>query len=204
MDTRRTADRNALTALLRSFDLGIDARKAVTDAQIRAIAAWRTRSTDDTADATIRDEARQLATSVLDLGRQLRTNRAGLSKHVEELAPGLLEVFGLGPVTAAAILAAYSHKGRVHSEAAFAALAGAAPIPASSGNTVRYRLNRHGDRQLNQALDVIAKIRSVHDAQTRDYIERRMAQGKSHREIRRCLKRYIARQMFRRLNSIMT
>lgn len=203
MDSRCTADRNALTALLRGFDLGVDVRGPVKDAQISAVAAWRSRSADDAAAATIRAEARRLASSVLELTRQLKDNRAALAEHVEELAPGLLDVYGLGQLTAATVLVVYSHKGRLRSEAAFAALAGAAPLQASSGNTVRHRLNHHGDRQLNQALDVIAKVRSVCDGTTGAYIERRLAEGKSRREIRRCLKRYIARQLFRHLNSIM-
>lgn len=135
IDSRRTGDRNMLTALLRSFDLGIDARKPLTDAQIRAIASWRARSGDETATGTVRGEARRMATSVLDLTRQMEDNYAALTRHVNELAPGLLDIHGVGPVSAAIVLTAYSHKGRVRSEAAFAALAGAAPLPASSGNT---------------------------------------------------------------------
>jgi transposase len=203
MDGRRTADRNILTALLRSFDLGIDARKPITNAQILTVSRWRQHLTQDDATATIRGEARRLAASVLELTRQLEDNNAALMKHVQELAPGLQDIHGVGPVTSAIVLTAYSHKGRVRSEAAFANLAGAAPLPASSGNTTRHRLNRHGDRQLNKALDVIARVRTSHDPETRAYVQRRTAEGKSRREIRRALKRYIARQLFRRLNHIM-
>ena len=78
-------------------------------------------------------------------------------------------------------------------------LAGTAPIPASSGQTVRYRLNRSGDRQLNRALHTVALIRLVHDPATRAYAARRRAQGKTDPEIRRCLKRFIARQLYRLL-----
>ena len=204
MDTQRTANRNALTAILRSFDLGIDARTPITDAQVRTITGWRSRSSDDGPTATIRDEVRRLATSVVHLTRQLRDNHAALTKHVDDLAPGLRDAHGVGPFTAAVILTAYSHKGRIRSEAAFANLAGVAPLPASSGNTIRHRLNRHGDRQLNRALDIIARVRSLNDPNTRAYIQRRTAEGKSRREIRRALKRYIARQLFRQLNTLMT
>ena len=110
---------------------------------------------------------------------------------------------GVGPVTAAILLTAYSHEGRVRSEAAFANLAGAAPLPASSGNTIRHRLNRRGDRQLNGALDVIARVRISCDSITRDYVTRRTAEGKTSREIRRSLKRYLARSLFRQLNTLM-
>ena len=76
-------------------------------------------------------------------------------------------------------------------------------MEASSGNTTRHRLNRHGDRQLNRALDVIARVRLSCDPSTRDYLARRLAEGKSKREIRRSLKRYIARQLFRHLSVVM-
>ena len=102
------------------------------------------------------------------------------------------------------MLTAWSHPGRVRSEAAFAALAGAAPIPASSGNTSRHRLNRHGDRQLNRAPDIVARARLSCDPDTQAYAQRRQAEGRTPREIRRILKRYIARQIFRELTNIHT
>jgi len=85
--------------------------------------------------------------------------------------------------------------------AAFAMLGGSAPIPASSGQTVRYRLNRGGDRQLNCALHTIALTRLQHDPATRAYGARRAAEGKTPREIKRCLKRYLARRLFRILEA---
>jgi transposase len=203
MDSRRTAERNALTALLRGFDLGIDARKPLTDAQVREVAGLRQRSADDAAMVTIRQEARRLATSVQALTTQLADNQAALAGHVDELAPGLRELRGVGAVTGAILVTAFSHQGRVRSEAAFAALAGASPLQASSGNTTRHRLNRHGDRQLNRALDVIARVRISCDPTTPDYLNRRLAEGKSKREIRRSLKRYIARLLFRQLSAVM-
>jgi len=78
------------------------------------------------------------------------------------------------------------------------------PIPASSGNTVRHRLNRGGDRKLNRALNVIAMVRMVHDLDTRAYVQRRRAGGKTDREIRRILKRYLARRIYRHLNAAST
>lgn len=100
---------------------------------------------------------------------------------------------------AGTILLAWSHPGRVRSEAAFAALAGTSPIPASSGNTIRYRLNRGGDRQLNRVLTTIVLVRMRHDQTTRNYLARRRAEGRTTKEIMRILKRYIARQVFRLL-----
>lgn len=114
----------------------------------------------------------------------------------------LLTLTGVGPIVAATVLAAWSHPGRCRNDAAFAMLAGAAPIPASSGQTVRHRLNRSGDRQLNRALHTITLSRLRYDPTTRAYAERRRAQGKTDREIKRCLKRYIARQLYRQLEAL--
>ena len=104
-------------------------------------------------------------------------------------------------MTAAVVYTAWSHLGRVRSEAAFAALAGVNPIPASSGNTVRRRLNRGGDRRLNSAIHMATVVRMVHDPVTRAYANRRRAEGKTDREIRRCIKRYLARRLYRHLNT---
>jgi transposase len=90
----------------------------------------------------------------------------------------------------------------VRSEAAFAKLAGVAPIEASSGTVVRHRLNRSGDRQLNRALHTVVLIRMRQDPITKAYVARRIAAGKSTREIKRCLKRYVARQLFRELEAV--
>ncbi|WFP17972.1 IS110 family transposase [Citricoccus muralis] len=109
------------------------------------------------------------------------------------MAPGLQETQGVGPVTGAILITAYSHHGRIRSEAAFAALGGIAPLPASTGNTTRHRLSRSGDRQLNRAIDVITRTRMSCDPTTRDYVLRRQSEGLSKREIRGCLKRYICR-----------
>jgi transposase len=119
--------------------------------------------------------------------------------HVRGLAPALLEEPGVGPIVAAQLLVAWSHRGRLRSEACFARLAGVAPLPASSGQTVRHRLSRGGDRQLNRALHTIVLHRRQHDPATRDYIARRVAEGKSRRDATRLLKRYVARRLYRLL-----
>lgn len=127
-----------------------------------------------------------------DLEREILT-------HVQTLAPQLLDEPGVGPIVAAQLIVAWSHQGRVRSEAAFARLAGVAPIPANSGQTVRHRLSRGGDRQLNRALHTIVLHRRQHDQATKDYIARRVAEGKSRREATRLLKRYLARHLYRQL-----
>ena len=124
---------------------------------------------------------------------------SALEVIVQQERPELLTESGVGVITAAAILNAWSHAGRIRSEAAFAMLAGVAPIPASSGQTVRHRLNRAGDRQLNRALHTIVLSRLTHDPETRAYAARRRAEGRSDREIKRCLKRFVARRLFRLL-----
>lgn len=121
-----------------------------------------------------------------------------LAELVEEAAPPeLLAERGVGSVVAATMLCAWSHPGRLRSEAAFAMLAGAAPIPASSGQKDRHRLNRSGDRELNSALRTVVMTRMACDPRTQAHFERRRAEGKSDREIQRCLKRYVARRLFR-------
>lgn len=204
IDQQRTANRNALTALLRVIDLGVDARKPLTDTQIRSIAAWRTsRTTSPDPLIIARREGRRLAVTVIEQTELLKTNHRQLHQLTEQLAPGLQDVPGLGPVTAAIIVCAYSHRGRVRSEAAFAALGGIAPLPASSGNTSRHRLSRSGDRQLNRAFDIAVRSRMSYDPATRAYVARRRGEGRSNREIRRCLKRYVCRAVFRQLQTCM-
>jgi len=127
-----------------------------------------------------------------DLGREIET-------LTRKLAPQLLEQPGIGPLLAAQVVLSWSHPGRIANEAAFARLAGAAPIPASSGQTVRYRLDRSGDRKLNRALHLILVTRRRTHAPTIDYIERRVREGKTRREAIRCLKRYLARSLYRQL-----
>lgn len=137
--------------------------------------------------------------------RSLDVEIAELDEHiqplVDEMAPQLLDEVGVGYTTAAKILVAWSHPGRVYSEAAFARLAGVAPIQASSGLTTRHRLSRGGDRQLNSAFHQIVVTRCRVDPATKAYMDKRTTEGKTPREARRCLKRYIARHIWRILEN---
>jgi transposase len=204
ISAERTGAVNALTALIRVADLGIDARRPLTAAQITAMAGWRARD-DGLATAVARKEAVRLAKRVIAADRELAANTKQLTDLLN-VSPArvLLDQPGIGPVTAAVALAAWSHPGRVRSEAAFASLAGVNPIPASSGNTVRHRINRGGDRRLNRALHMATVTRIRMDPRTRAYVEKRTAEGRTLREIRRCLKRYLARQIYRQLNAAET
>lgn len=201
MTTERTRGVNALTALLRVNDLGLDARKPLTGTQIAAVSRWRARE-EPLATSVARSEAVRLAKHITELDADVKTNNDQVTGLVEisEAAP-LLKETGIGPITAAICLTVWSHRGRVHSEAAFAALAGASPIQASSGNTVRHRLNRGGDRTLNKALHLIALSRMTFDPTTIDYVQKRQAEGRTKKEIRRCVKRYLARRIYRILNA---
>ena len=202
MALERTAKVNALTALLRTVDLGVDARRPLTDAQIAASALWRQRD-EELARATARSEAIRLAKRISALDGELKENQGRTTELIEaSRAAPLLEVTGVGPLTAAVVYTAWSHLGRVRSEAAFAVLAGVCPISASSGNTVRHRLNRGGDRRLNSALHMATIVRTIHDPKTREYAERRKAEGKTPREMRRVLKRYLSRRLYRLLNAL--
>jgi transposase len=144
---------------------------------------------------------RALARRVQALTAEERQLKREIQTWVARLAPALLDEPGVGPVAAAQVLISWSHRGRFRSEAAFARLAGAAPIPASSGLVLRHRLDPGGDRQLNRALHTIVVSRRNHDPATIAYVERRRAEGKSVRETIRCLKRYLARHLFRLLEA---
>jgi len=200
MVAERTRAINALTALLRTVDLGLDVRNALPHSQFKVIAAWRDRR-EDPVIATCRQEAVRLAKRIVALDGELVDNRKSLDSLVEDVAPELCQLPGVGSVVAACVLTAWSHPGRVRSEAAFAALAGTCPIPASSGNTVRHRLNRGGDRRLNRALTTVVIVRMRTHAPTHAYVARRRAEGRTTKEIMRSLKRYITRQLYRTLTA---
>ena len=119
------------------------------------------------------------AQRVLAARQDAKQLEAELRQLVTVVAPALLAQPGIGPISAAQVLISWSHPGRFRSEAAFAMLAGAAPVPASSGQAIRHRLNRGGDRQLNRALHTIVMLRQVHHGPTRAYTSRRVAQGKA-------------------------
>src|SRR5947208_6736544 len=154
------------------------------------------------ADAELRGSLlalRSIARRVLQLTAEERELAREIETITRKLAPQLLDQPGVGPHAAAQLVLSWSHRGRIESEAAFARLAGAAPIPASSGKTIRYRLDRSGDRKLNRALHMILVTRKRTHPATIAYIERRLQEGKTRREANRCLKRYLARSLYRLL-----
>lgn len=219
-EPREMGDRAALAVLLAARRSAVDARSAAqrqihalvvaapeslrsrfraktTYSVVRTAARLRASAQEDLETRITIGVLRSLARRVLELEAETRAHERSLGEIVKAWRPELLEQCGVGPVVAATVLCAWSHRGRFRSDSAFASLAGVCPIPASSGMTIRYRLNRRGDRQLNRALHVVVINRIRHDDATRAYVERRRAEGKSDREIKRCLKRYVARQLFR-------
>jgi transposase len=220
---RAAGRRAALQALLRVREGALAARRAAL-CQLRALIV--------TAPAPLREELRPLTRARLlrrcaalrpgrapdERGTRLalrllarriqlltgeeRALKGEIAALVERIAPPLLAESGIGPISAAQVLVAWSHRGRLRSEAAFARLAGAPPIPASSGLVVRHRLDRGGDRQLNRALHTVIVSRRKHHPPTIAYVERRVSEGKSSREAVRCLKRFLARHLYRLLEAM--
>jgi len=140
---------------------------------------------------------RMLARRALTLEEEISEIDAILEPLVNETAPQLVGALGIGPDTASTLLVtAGDNPERLRNEAAFAHLCGASPIEASSGKQQRHRLNRSGDRQANSALWHIVITRMVYDPRTTEYIDRRIAEGLTKKEAVRCLKRYVAREVF--------
>lgn len=141
---------------------------------------------------------RRLARRYQHLTAEITDADADLKELVTATAPALPALVGVGVEVAGQLLTtAGDNPERLHSEAAFAHLCGVAPIPASSGKTRRHRLNRGGDRGANNALYTVAPSRLRCDPRTRRYVDRRTAEGLSKPEILRCLKRYLAREIYR-------
>ena len=205
---RRSAVNASADAQRQLFSLVIAAPEPIRErfrgkklpAMIRTAASIRLSSSWDVETITTVTTLRSLARRARALSEEAAEHEKAIRIIVRAWRPDLLAQPGVGPIVAATVLCAWSHPGRIHSEAAFAMLAGVAPIPANSGQvTSRHRLNRYGDRQLNRALHTIALSRIRYDESTGRYVARRTSEGKTSREIKRCLKRYIARDIYRLL-----
>jgi transposase len=217
---RRGGAREALRCLLQTRDSAVQARRVALN-QLRALVVTcpeplrgelrsltrarllarcrrlRAGTTGDPELAGTLLSLRLLADRIAALTAEERLLARELRVLVEREAPALLAERGVGPITAAQLLVSWSHNGRFRSEACFARLGGAPPIPASSGQTLRHRLDRGGDRRLNRALHQIVVSRRKCDPRTAAYIARRTSEGKSEREAIRILKRYLARHLYR-------
>jgi transposase len=210
LTARRSAVNASTEAQLQLFSLVVAAPEPIrvrfrgqklaamlnTTATLRVHSAWDVETTSTV--VALRTLARRAHTMV----QEARELQKAILAIIRGWRPDLLREFGVGPIVAATVLCAWSHPGRVHSDAAFEMLAGVAPIPANSGQvTTRYRLNRYGDRHLNTGLHTVVQIRIQYQPATRDYVARRTAEGKTSREIKRCLARYVARDMYRLLET---
>ncbi len=174
-------------------------RSLTTTQRVRRAAAWRTRELDGPAGAT-RNAIRSLARRWLTLHEEIKELEAQLWVLLRDLVPTLLDEPGVGlDVAAKLVIAAGENPHRLRNEAAFAAVCGTSPVDASSGKHQRHRLNRGGNRQANNALHTVVLHRSRTCPETRAYIERRRAEGKTNREIWRCLKRTLARRFHHHL-----
>ncbi|MGW7614048.1 IS110 family transposase [Streptomyces sp. NPDC054766] len=177
-------------------------RSLTTTELIRRLAASRPGSDLTTPAAAVKLALKRLAKRYQHLSEEIADADAELRALITHTAPGLLALPGVGTETAGQLLVtAGDNPDRLVSEASFAHLCAAAPVPASSGRTDRHRLNRGGDRQANRALHTIVLVRMRHDPRTRDYVARRTLEGLKTKDIFRCLKRFIAREVYRHLTS---
>lgn len=163
----------------------------------RRVMTMRARAGADIETRAVFGVIRDFAARSRALATDAKRYEEELAELVRSLDPTLLDEPGIGPISAAKLLAC--DPARFKHEAAFARCNGTAPLPASSGKTIRHRLNRGGDRQVNNAIHTIALTRAKHQPETRAYLDRRMSEGKTKREAMRALKRHISRDLFKRL-----
>lgn len=173
-------------------------RKMTRMQLIRTLAAWRPDLTDyRNVVSAYRISLKSLGRRYLELHDEIADLDTMIIAIIDELAPTLVARNSIGHGSAAQLLlTAGDNSERLHSESSFAALCGVSPVPASSGKITRHRLNRSGDRAANSALHIIAIGRLRTDPRTKAYMARRIAEGRSKLEVIRCLKRYIAREVF--------
>ena len=201
----RTAALNQIGQVLVTAPEAIRAKYGQLKGTDRTEALARLRPAGDALHVAVLTALKSLARRVKELTAEHDALTRALDAEVTTHNPGLRAAYGVGPDTAAQLLiTAGGNPERMRTEASFAALCGAAPVPASSGRTNRHRLSRGGDRTANSALYRIALVRMSGDARTRAYVARHVAAGRTKKEIIRMLKRAIAREMFRCLTTTVT
>ncbi|MCX5097993.1 IS110 family transposase [Streptomyces sp. NBC_00439] len=202
----RTQTINQIKSLIITAPAAVrEALRSLTTTEVRRPAASRP-GTDLAAPATaVKLALKRLAKRYRHLSEEIAEADADLRVLITRTAPGLLALPGVGTETAGQLrVTAGDNPDRLASEASFAHLCAASPVPASSGRTDRHRLNRGGDRQANRALHTIVLVRMRHDPRTRDYVARRTLEGLKTKDIFRCLKRFVAREVYRHLTSAFT
>ena len=204
--TRKSGQRARVAAIneLKAFvvtcpvELREEIRHLNTTGLVARCSTWR--PSGDAETAATKTAMRIVARRIKDFDAQIRAIDRQLKALVVDVAPQLLDEHGIGPFCAAQIYVSWSHPGRCRNDRAFARLAGVSPIEATSGQRqTKHRLNRGGDRQLNRAMHTIMLCRAQTDPVTKAFIARSVASGKSERDARRALKRYIARRVWRLL-----
>lgn len=196
---RRIAMQMIQNTIVAAPDALRDVLRTMTRMQlVRTLATWRPDMTSfREVEAAYRIALKSLARRYLELHDEIADLDTMIAAIVDELAPNLITRNSIGPTGAAQLLlTAGGNPDRMRSEASFAALCGVSPVPASSGMTIRHRLNRGGDRAANSALHIIAIGRLRTDQKTKDYVARRIAEGHSKLDAIRALKRYLAREVF--------
>lgn len=196
----QTAVTNAARGLLVTAPDGLRRRLDRKSGKALMEAILRARSSGDPVEESALRALRSLAKIWRSARSEAERAREGIRALMEDRARPLMDMAGSSELAAAKlVVAAGGCGGRIGGEAAFASLCGAAPVEASSGKVRRHRLNRGGDRQANRALHSIVLVRMRHDERTRAYVRRRTQEGLSKKEIMRCLKRYVAREAYKRL-----
>jgi transposase len=196
----RTQAANQLRALLVTApeELKAELRGLSTTKLVATVARFRLGAHSEDLRAATKLAMRSVARRHLRLSEEITELEKQIERLVAKAVPALASLRGVGTDTTASLLVAVGdNPERLKSEASFARLCGVAPVPVSSGKTARHRLNRGGNRDANRALHVLALGRMSWDERTREYVARRTAEGKSRREILRCLKRYVAREVYR-------
>ncbi|WP_347958112.1 IS110 family transposase [Gordonia aichiensis] len=202
----RTAAINQIKAILIGAPVTLREKYSGTTVStlVKALVSCRPNAHTDPIVVTALSALKALAKRVQFLDEQDRDLTGQIDALVNQMNPALRAAYGVGPDTAAQlIITAGPNPQRLRSEASFAALCGAAPVPASSGKTTRHRLSRGGDRAANNALHRIALVRMSSHRPTREYVQRQLASGLSKKEILRKLKRAIAREMFKLLTRVL-
>lgn len=202
----KTSATNAAKSLLVTAPSDIRDKFAAmksTEAMMRSLS--RKREVEDTVEQALLSALRSLALTWTEANRRANELEEEMKTILDEHAPALLAIEGCAALTAAQLaITAGDNPERMRNKGAFAALCGTSPVPASTGDDgrpKRYRLNRGGDRQANCALYQIVKCRLAHDERTKAYVERKKSEGKTKKEIIRCLKRYVANEVFRALRN---
>jgi transposase len=195
----RTQAANQLQALLVTAPEGLRhrLRELPTKSLVDTCARFRPGASPNDVQTATKFALRSVARRYQQLSEEIAELDEHLDRLVADAAPELTALPGIGTDHAAKLLTvAGDNPQRLKSEASFASLCGVSPIQASSGKVIRHRLNRGGDRDANRSLHLICVVRMRHDGRTREYVARRTVEGKSKREIMRCLKRYIAREIY--------